>query len=137
MKRWKCVSKNNGGPIWLPADAELPGRVERTIAGEKRMPIVSWGIQGIAHYCWLPEDHTLDSPFFCEEVLSPLAQKMQPNSIKPRKPLTWMHIDNARVHMARATQEKLGVSRFKRMLQLPYSPDIAPSDFFRLAENRA
>jgi hypothetical protein len=39
-------------------------------------------------------------------------------------------MDNARVHIARATQEKLDVSRFKRMPQPLYSPDIAPSDFF-------
>jgi hypothetical protein len=37
---------------------------------------------------------------------------------------------NARVRTARATQEKLDVSRFKRTPQPPYSPDIAPSDFF-------
>jgi hypothetical protein len=39
-----------------------------------------WGIHGTAHYCWLPKDSTLDSPFFCEGVLSPPAQKMEPNS---------------------------------------------------------
>jgi hypothetical protein len=48
----------------------------------KRMLIVFWGIHRIAHDCWLPKDSILDSPFFCEEVLSPLAQKMQPNSKK-------------------------------------------------------
>jgi hypothetical protein len=46
------------------------------------MLIVFWGIHGIAHYCWLSEDSTLYSPFFSEEVLSPLAQKMQANSEK-------------------------------------------------------
>jgi hypothetical protein len=66
--------------IWLPADAELVVRVRKTIASEKRIPIVFWGIHGIAHYCWLRKDSISDSPFFCEEVLSPLAQKMQPNS---------------------------------------------------------
>jgi hypothetical protein len=49
---------------------------------------------------------------------------------KPRKPLALIHMDNARVHTARAAQEKLNVSRFKHMPQPPYSPDIAPSDFF-------
>jgi hypothetical protein len=39
-------------------------------------------------------------------------------------------MDNARVHMARTTQEKLDVSRFKRTPQPPYSLDITPSDFF-------
>jgi hypothetical protein len=44
------------------------------------MLIVCWRIHGIVHYCWLPKNSTLDSPFFYEEVLGSLAQKMQPNS---------------------------------------------------------
>jgi hypothetical protein len=39
-------------------------------------------------------------------------------------------MDNARVYAAEAAQEKLDVSRFKRMPQPPYNPDIASSDFF-------
>jgi hypothetical protein len=74
------------GTVSLPADTELPVRVKRTTASEKRMLIVFWGIHVIAHYCWLPKDSTLDSPFFCEGVLSPLAQKMQPNSKKLANP---------------------------------------------------
>jgi hypothetical protein len=66
------------GAIWRRDDAE-PVRVKRTIANEKRVLIVFYGIHGIAHYCWLPKDGTLNSPFFCEEVFSPLAQKMQLN----------------------------------------------------------
>jgi hypothetical protein len=53
--------------IWLPADAELPVRVKGIIASEKRMPIVFWGIHGIAHYCWPAKDNTLDSPFFMKK----------------------------------------------------------------------
>jgi hypothetical protein len=60
----------NPGTIWLPADAKLPVRVTRTIPSEKRMLIIFWGIHGIAHYCWIPKNSTLDSPFcFCEEIL--------------------------------------------------------------------
>jgi hypothetical protein len=59
------------GTIWLPPGAELPVHVKRTIASEKHMLIVFWGIHGTAHYCWLPKDSILDSPFFCEELLSP------------------------------------------------------------------
>jgi hypothetical protein len=72
----------------------------------------------------------LDSPFFCEEVLSPLVQKMQPNSKQARKPLTLIHKDNTRVQIARATQEKLDVSRSKHTPQPSYNPDIAPFNFF-------
>jgi hypothetical protein len=64
---------------------------------------------------------------------------MQPNSKENRKALTLIHRDNTRVHMARTTQEKLDLSRFKRTPQPPDSLDIAPSDFFsfQLAENPA
>jgi hypothetical protein len=72
----------------------------------------------------------LDSPFFCKEVLSPLAQKMQPNSKKTHKPLTLIHLDNACVNTARAMQKKLDVSRFKCTPQPSQSLDIASSDFF-------
>jgi hypothetical protein len=64
----------------------LPVGVKRIIASEKRMLIVFWGIHGIVHYCWLPKDNILNSPFCCEEVFSPLAQKMQPNSKKLANP---------------------------------------------------
>jgi hypothetical protein len=72
------------GTVWLPTGAELPVRVKRTIVSKKWMLIVFWGIHGIAHYYyyWLPKDSTLDSRFFCEELLRPFAQKMQPNSKK-------------------------------------------------------
>jgi hypothetical protein len=72
--------------LWLPADAELLVHVKWTIAREKHMLIVFWGIHGIARYCWLPKESTLDSSFFCEEVLSTLAQKIQPNSVKFANP---------------------------------------------------
>jgi transposase len=60
-----------------------------------------------------------------ESIRSENATKIQ----ETRKPLTLIHVDNARVYTARAAQEKLDVSRFKRTPQPPYSPDIAPSDF--------
>jgi histone-lysine N-methyltransferase SETMAR len=118
------------GTIWLPADAELPVRVKRTIASKKRMLIVFWGIHGITHCCRLPKDSTFDSPFFCEVVLSPTRSENPAKSRRTRKRLILIHMDNARVRAAKATQEKLIVSLFKRTPQPRYSPDIAPSDFF-------
>jgi hypothetical protein len=38
------------GAFWLPADAEVPVRVKRTIESEKHMLIFFWGIHEITHY---------------------------------------------------------------------------------------
>jgi hypothetical protein len=43
------------GAIWLPAEAELLVRIKRTIASEKCMPIISWGIHAIARYFGSPK----------------------------------------------------------------------------------
>jgi hypothetical protein len=55
------------GTIWLPADTRLSVCAKRTIAIEKRMLIVVWGIQEIAHYFWVPKDGILDSPFLMKK----------------------------------------------------------------------
>jgi hypothetical protein len=73
--------------IWLPADAEPPVRVKGTITSGKRMLTIFWGIQGIVHYCWLPKDSTLDSPFFYEEVLSHSLRKSS------QIPKNWQTLD--------------------------------------------
>jgi hypothetical protein len=75
--------------VWFPADAEPLVRLKRTTASEKRILIVFWRSHGIAHSRWLPKDSILDSPFLCEEVLSPFAQKMQPNSKKLANRWLW------------------------------------------------
>jgi hypothetical protein len=122
--------------IWLPADAELPVHVKRQLQAKAHTDHFL-GNSRDRTLLLAPKDSTLDSPFFCEEVLSPLVQQMQPNSKKTRKPLTLIRIDHARVHMARATQEKLEVSPFKRMPQPHIAQILHNSTFVRLTENPA
>jgi hypothetical protein len=128
---WVCLDMKPR-TVWIPDDAELPIPVKRTIASEKCMLIVFWGIHGIAHYCWLPKDRTVDSPLFCEEVLSAesIHSENAPKFQKFRKPLIFDSYGQCKGSHGNATQEKLDVSRFKRTPEPPYSPDIAPSDFF-------
>ena len=42
----------------------------------------------------------------------------------------WLHLDNSKVHNSILTSQKYNVLGFKRTPQPPYSPDIAPSDFY-------
>ena len=42
----------------------------------------------------------------------------------------WLHLDNCRVHNSKQSSEKIEATGFKRTPHPPYSPDIAPSDFF-------
>jgi hypothetical protein len=118
------------GTIWLPANAEPSVRVKRTIASEKCILIIFWGIHWVHTLLLAPKrEHSRFAILLrrsAQSARSENAAKFQ----KAHKLLTLIHMDNAKAHAVRATQDKLDVSRFKRMPQPLYSPDIAPSDFF-------
>jgi histone-lysine N-methyltransferase SETMAR len=42
----------------------------------------------------------------------------------------WFHCDNALVHMAAVVQEWFAAHNIQRLEHPPYSPDLAPADFF-------
>jgi hypothetical protein len=42
----------------------------------------------------------------------------------------WLHGDNARPHTAKVSTDYIADNGMKRPLHPPYSPDLAPSDFF-------
>uniref|UniRef100_A0A8R1EXG6 Histone-lysine N-methyltransferase SETMAR n=1 Tax=Caenorhabditis japonica TaxID=281687 RepID=A0A8R1EXG6_CAEJA len=48
---------------------------------------------------------------------------------RPRRSAVHLLHDNARPHVAKATQEKLQELYWNTVLHTPYSPDIAPSDY--------
>ena len=51
-------------------------------------------------------------------------------SEKQTKRKIWLHLDNCRVHNSVESQKRTKEAGFKRTPHPPYSPDIAPSDFF-------
>jgi len=126
---WIYLSNQPGG-VWLEADSPLPEVVRRTIDSEKHMLCVFWGIAGIAHHCWLPSGSSFDASFFAEEVLQPVADELDTTNKTRHQRLMLVHFDNAKPHTAKATTERMKQLRMKRTPQPPYSPDIAPSDFF-------
>jgi len=115
--------------VWLASDAALPVRVSQTIGAEKRMLIVFWGVQGIVYKAWLPKNESITASFFCDDVLPHLAEMFATKG-ENRRQFTYVHMDNARPHTAKATLEKMKVLKLKRTPQPPYSPDVAPTDFF-------
>ena len=85
-----------------------------------------WSTAGIQSVSMLPVGASFNKEYF-ETVLDELAAK-----IHMRRPVLGtngvrLHIDNARPHLVHDKIEQLGM---KRLEHPPYSPDLAPSDFF-------
>ena len=105
--------------IWLPNDQDPPETSTDHYELQKIMICIFWSSHRIQLIKCLPEGETFNGKFFIEEILNELAQNKYVKDAKKNK--------------------KDGVSQFcakNKMFILPhppYSPDLAPSDFFLFA----
>ena len=115
---------------WLPIGSPRPVAPCRTIASKKILVTIVWGINGVYVLDFLPESMTMTADYFQENVISKAKDKIEEISQRPLANTFYFHCDNARVHTAKATTTHLGKCGFTKMMHPPYSPDLAPSDFF-------
>lgn len=90
------------------------------IASKKVMIAVFWSRNGILSITPCLHGKSFDRKFFLNNVIGDLSQV---RSLRHKI----LHFDNARPHLINEELEELGVTRLP---QPPYSPDLAPSDFF-------
>jgi hypothetical protein len=95
-----------------------------------------WVIKGLVHVNWLPRDARINSVYFQDEILIPISWKLQANTSGGHTPWTLVSADNAKVHTAKVVSSVMPDLRLKRALQLPYSPDICPSDFLLVRRSK-
>jgi histone-lysine N-methyltransferase SETMAR len=94
------------------------------------MLIVFFKIRGIVHVEFAPKDQIVNAEFYCT-VLRCLRE-----DIRQKQPELWcrsnwmLHDDNAPSHQVLVTCEFLAHSSIITFPHPPYSPDLAPCDFF-------
>jgi histone-lysine N-methyltransferase SETMAR len=92
------------------------------------MLIVFFDIRGIVHHEFVPEGQTMNTEFYYN-VLRHLRE-----DIRRKRPELWfnwlLHDHNAPSHRALITREFLAHKGIITLLHLPYSPDLAPCNFF-------
>ncbi|GFW05876.1 mariner Mos1 transposase [Trichonephila clavipes] len=88
---------------------------------------VWWDFKGIV---FLPDNTTINSEVYCHQ-LDKLndALKQKRTQLINRKGVVF-HQDNARSHTSLVTRQKLLQLEWDTMQHLPYSPDLAPSDYY-------
>jgi hypothetical protein len=71
-----------------------------------------------------------NSSFFCDVVMPGLIQNITFNNRRKTLKLFFIHLDNARPHNSKQSQQRIQASHVKRLLHPVDSPDLASSDFF-------
>jgi transposase len=79
---------------------------------------------------FLPKRQKYNSQYFIETVLPSIEKKPAECPPKLRTTAAHLHADNAKLHTSKMSIEKIEELGFILVPQPPYSPDLAPCDFF-------
>lgn len=115
---------------WKAKGETRPKKCRKIQSKIKVMLLVFFDIRGIVHHEYLPEGQTVNSNFYVN-VLKRLMSRVR----RVRRNLCnddgWLlHHDNAPAHSAINVREFLSRNSIRILDHPPYSPDLAPCDFF-------
>jgi histone-lysine N-methyltransferase SETMAR len=114
--------------VWLPRDEKVPERERHTIQSKKFVFMIIWNPRGFHLIKILEKGSKFNTGHYVAEMLEPLSQWRSTEAGNKRKSL--VHADNARLHTAKLSTQYFNENRMKSAPHPPYSPDLAPSDFY-------
>jgi histone-lysine N-methyltransferase SETMAR len=113
--------------MWTGADVARPTVPRRTIGTKKCMFWIEFSRSGIGTVVILPPGQSFNRDFFLDNVLLKIVDDRALRRPRLKARGTFLHLDNARPHLCNDAFEDLGI---KRLPHPPYSPDLAPCDFW-------
>lgn len=113
---------------WHTPASPRPKKGRMSKSKVKTMLIVFFDIKGIVHHEFVPPGQTVNAKFYVE-VLKRLKRRV--NRVRQDIAADWkLHHDNAPAHTAFLVNSYLTKAGIPTLPQPPYSPDVAPPDFF-------
>ncbi|CAI6357430.1 unnamed protein product [Macrosiphum euphorbiae] len=104
-----------------------PKKFKVQASAGKVMLTVFWDSKGLIHTEYLEKGSTINSIRYIE-TLKRLKKRIK--RVRPNLTQLLLHHDNARPHCSRATMTAIESLGFQVIPHPPYSPDLAPCDFF-------
>ena len=114
---------------WKTKNSPRPKKVREVRSNVKTMLIVFFDCRGIIHKEFVPHGQTVNQHYL--EVLRRLRE-----NVRRKRPELWasgdwlLHHDNTPPHTALSVRRYLASQGWTMVTHAPYSPDLAPCDFF-------
>ena len=121
---------NRGKKGWIEEGEEVPQRLNDKCWRDKFNLTIMWGTSGFAVVDALDRKASMNTSYLCDTIFEKAIAWCQ-NKRKVSGATSFIfHMDNARSHTSKATCEYMTEHGMDRMPHPPYSPDLAPCDFF-------
>ncbi|XP_049818723.1 histone-lysine N-methyltransferase SETMAR-like [Aethina tumida] len=129
-EKWIVYNNAKRKRSWGKKDEPAQTISKADIHQKKVMLYVWWDFIQIVFFELLPDNTTINSKVYCDQLnkLNDALQQKRPELIN-RKGVVF-HQDNTRPHTSLVTLQKLLQLEWDPMSHPPYSPDLAPSDYY-------
>lgn len=114
---------------WISTGERAPKKAKTTISAGKVMATVIWDADGIILIDYLEKGRTITGQYYCA-LLDKFDAAWKKKRTHPYRNKLLFHHDNAPAHSCLLTTQKLIELRYELLHHPPYSPDLAPCDFF-------
>ncbi|QQP54505.1 Uncharacterized protein FKW44_007355 [Caligus rogercresseyi] len=125
----KMKRSNRGSSQWLLKGSNPPLKFKRQESRKKQMVLSFFDNCGVIFQYYLPMRTSVTAAVF-KDVMNMFLNKFKEKRPEMAKRDWYFHLDNAPCHTANSTKEFLAKKGIKVIDHPPYSPDLAPADFF-------
>lgn len=122
--------KKQQSQVWMFPGDQLPVKSRRTRSCGKQMVLTFFSSGGHVSTSVLEGQRTVNSQWYCNVGLRTLLENVREKWSRTRLRNMVLHHDNAPAHTSAQTTTFLATSSIPLLPQPPYSPDLAPADFF-------
>lgn len=114
---------------WVFHGEPAPKKAKATLSANKVMATVFWDSRGIIHVDYLEKGKTINGEYYANllDRFNDAVKEKRPHLAKKK---ILFHQDNARVHTCVIAMAKFHELGYQLLPHPPYSPDLAPSDYF-------
>ena len=113
-----------------------PKKAKTVLSAGKVMATIFWDAHGIILIHYLQKRKTITGEYYASllDRFDGILKKKRPHLTKKK---VLFHHDNAPAHTSAIATAKLFDLRYEILLHPPYSPDLAPSDYFLFSNMKA
>ena len=120
----------NQSKQWLKKGTPGPCKARSQASRKKQMVLAFFDKKGMIYTRMVPKGKTVNGEFIVDTLKMFLKQLRRKRPQMVKDDLWFFHWDNAPVHTARNVREFLDKKGIRMIEHAPYSPDLAPADFF-------
>jgi len=128
LHHWDPESKQESMQ-WKHMSSPPPKKFRTQASAGKIMATIFWDTDGVIMIDYLPPKTTITGQYYATVIRNLRSAIKEKRRGKLSQRVLLLH-DNAPAHASRVAQQALRESNFMELPHPPYSPDLAPSDFF-------